>query len=151
MAGRLGKSISQVDGLRGVLMSKETETSDISKSYLPPPPLPHLSSLPQFSDEGGGAGGGGEGSSAALHGRCAEFGGGGGGIRRQRRTGAADPATAMRRGGGSGDGEVRAHPPCTACGCLSHHHRRESRFPDRLLNGNRGILPATMTITTASN
>lgn len=93
----------------------------------------------------------GKGAAAALHGRCAEFGGGGGGIRRQRRTGAADPATAMRRGGGSGDGEVRAHPPCTACGCLSHHHRRESRFPDWLLNGNRGILPATMTITTASN
>lgn len=62
----------------------------------------------------------------------------------------ADPARDLQ-GGGSGDGEVRAHPPCTACGCLSHHHRRESRFPDRLLNGNRGILPATMTITTASN
>lgn len=78
-------------------MSKETETSYISKSYLPPPPLPHLSSLPQFGDEGGGAGGGGEGSSGSAPRP----------LRGVWWWGRWDPKTATHGGGKSGDGDAQ--------------------------------------------
>lgn len=63
----------------------------------------------------------------------------------------ADLTTATRMGGGSDEGKVTMYPPRAARGRLPRRHGGESRLPDQILGEDGGILPATMTTTTASN